>query len=206
MCTHPSLTVKDPVTSQEYSKPSFEKAEAQGKALALLALNAMDKPIEEIDTAGISLIAKTIYMPVANKLFQLGTVVGTLDRGTSGWMNMRSELAAFNIGPLSFVTIPGEIYPEIVNGGVEAPEGHDFDIKPLETPPIREMMRGKYKFVFGLANDEIGYIVPKSQWDANAPYTYGKEDRPYGEVNSLGPETAPLLHGHIKSLLKELNQ
>jgi len=50
-----------------------------------------------------------------------------------------------------------------------------------------------------------GYIVPRSQWDAAAPYTYGREDSPYGEVNSLGPETVPLLHGQIKSLLTELN-
>jgi Neutral/alkaline non-lysosomal ceramidase, N-terminal len=206
MCTHPSLTVKDPFTDQEYSKPSFEKAEAQGKILALLALNAMDKPVEEIGTAEISLITRTVFFPVDNKLFQLGTAIGTLDRGTSGWMKMRSEVSAFNIGPLSFVTIPGEVYPEIINGGVEAPEGRDFAIEQIETPPVREMMKGKYKFVFGLANDEIGYIIPRSQWDADAPYTYEKPNSPYGEENSLGPETAPLLHNHISALLKELNQ
>jgi hypothetical protein len=136
----------------------------------------------------------------------LATAIGTLDRGTSGWMKMRSEISAFNIGPLSFVTIPGEIYPEIINGGVEAPDGRDFEIEPMETPPVREMMNGKYKFVLGLANDEIGYIVPRSQWDENAPFTYDKPNSPYGEENSLGPETAPLLHSHISALLKELNQ
>ena len=67
-------------------------------------------------------------------------------------------------------------------------------------------MEGKYKFVFGLANDEIGYIVPKSQWDQNAPFTYGRDGAPYGEVNSLGPETAPTLHKNIKEILGELNQ
>lgn len=206
MTTHPDLTIKDPFTGQEFSDPSFEKAEAQGKALALLALNAMDKPLEDIDSAGISLVAKTIYFPLGNKMFQLGATLGTLDRGTTGWMTMRSEISAFNIGPLSFVTIPGEVYPEIINGGVEAPEGRDFAIAPIETPPIRSMMKGKYKFVFGLANDEIGYIIPRSQWDVEAPFAYGRKDSPYGEENSLGPETAPLLHSHLKSLLKDLNQ
>lgn len=205
MATHPSLPVKDPFTGQEYREPSFEKAEAQGKTLALLALHAMEKPLEEIDTASISLIARTIFLPVDNRLFQLGTAIGTLDRGTSGWMKMRSEIAAFSLGSLSFVTIPGEIYPEIINGGVEAPDGRDFAIQPLETPPVREMMKGKYKFVFGLANDEIGYIVPRSQWDTDAPYTYDKPNAPYGEENSLGPETALLLHSSIRALLTELN-
>lgn len=205
MTTHPSLTVNDPFTDQKYDEPTFEKTEAQGKQLALLALNAMENPLEEIDSAATSLVVKTVYFPVANKLFQLGTMIGTLDRGVTGWMNMRSEISVFNIGPLSFTTIPGEVYPEIINGGVEAPEGRDFGIEPMETPPVREMMAGKYKFVFGLANDEIGYIVPRSQWDAEEPFTYGKPGRPYGEVNSLGPETAPLLHEGIKQLLKELN-
>jgi hypothetical protein len=67
-------------------------------------------------------------------------------------------------------------------------------------------MKGKYKFVFGLANDEIGYIVPKSQWDEKKPFTYKRDGAPYGEVNSLGPETAPALHQHLKELLNELNQ
>lgn len=77
---------------------------------------------------------------------------------------------------------------------------------PVEVPSIRELMGGKFKFVFGLANDEIGYIVPKSQWDTEAPYTYGRKDSPYGEVNSIGPETAPTLHRNLKEMLGELNK
>jgi hypothetical protein len=205
MTTHPRLAVKDPVTGTEYKEPTFEKAEAQGKQLGLLTLKAMEKPIGAIDTAGISLIVRTIYLPIDNVMFKLGTAFGVLDRGTTGWMKMRSELAVFSIGPLSFATLPGEVYPEIVNGGVEAPEGQDYNIKPDEVPSIREMMGGKYKYIFGLANDEIGYIIPKSQWDVKAPYTYGRKDGPpYGEVNSLGPETAPALHRNLKEMLKEL--
>ena len=56
------------------------------------------------------------------------------------------------------------------------------------------------KFLFGLANDEIGYIVPRSEWDEKAPYLYGAKGAPYGEVNSVGPQTAPLLHAVLKTL------
>jgi len=206
MTTHPRLTIKDPFTGKEFKEPTFEKAEAQGKNLALLALNAMEKPIEKIDTAAISLIVKTLYLPIDNIMFELGTTFGVLDRGTTGWMKMRSEISVFNIGPISFATLPGEVYPEILNGGIEAPEGQDFKISPVEVPPVREMMKGKYKFVFGLANDEIGYIVPKSQWDVKAPYTYKKDGAPYGEGNSLGSETAPTLHKNLKEILGELNK
>ncbi len=205
MTTHPSLAVKDPVSGIEYKEPSFEKAEAQGKALSLAVLNAMDKPSEIIDSASISLVVKTIIFPINNNLFKLAVLFGIIDRSTVGWMKMRSEISACKIGPLSFVTVPGEPYPELINGGIEAPAGNDFKIQPLELPVVRDMMPGKYKFVFGLANDEIGYIIPKSQWDARSPYTYGRKDSPYGEENSLGPETAPILHRNLQDILEELN-
>jgi hypothetical protein len=205
MTTHPSLAVKDPVSGQEFNEPSFEKAAALGKKLALLALNSMEKAVEMVDSSSISIIVRTLSIPIKNTMFQLGTTFGILDRGTTGWMKMRSELSVFKIGPLSFVTFPGEVYPEIINGGVEAPEGRDFNSEPVEVPSVREMMPGKYKFIFCLANDEIGYIVPKSQWDAKAPYTYDSDDSPYGEENSPGPETAPLIHKNLKEMLTELN-
>ncbi|HSL87000.1 MAG TPA: hypothetical protein VK861_08710 [Bacteroidales bacterium] len=204
MTTNPGLAIKDPFTGEEFGAPSFEKAEAQGKQLALLALRSMDEPLEIIDSASISLIAQTLSLPIKNRIFRLATMLGIFPRGSAGWMKMRSEVSAFTIGEISFATLPGEVYPEIINGGIEAPEGRDFIIDPLEEPSVRDMMPGRFKFVLGLANDEIGYIIPKSQWDMRAPFTYGAEKAPYGEVNSLGPETAPILHGKLKEILDEL--
>ena len=206
MTTHPTLAVRDPFTGEEFTEPTFRKAEAQGKQLAMLVLNAMDNLCDEIDSAGISLVVRTLSLPIDNKMFKLGTLLGIFNRGTSGWMKMRSELAVFNIGPVSFATLPGEVYPEIVNGRIEAQEGRDFQVDPVEVPPVRDMMTGKYKLVIGLGSDEIGYIIPKSAWDEKAPYTYGREESPYGEENSLGPETAPILHRNLKEMLDELER
>jgi hypothetical protein len=165
----------------------------------------MNNRCEVLDSANISLIVRTITLPVNNVLFRIGTAAGLISRGTTGWMKMRSELSVFNLGPLSFATLPGEAYPEIINGGIEAPEGGDFAVQPVEVPPVREMMTGRFKFIFCLANDEIGYIIPKSEWDTHSPYAYGRKDSPYGEENSLGPETAPILHRNLKEMLTELN-
>jgi hypothetical protein len=63
-------------------------------------------------------------------------------------------------------------------------------------------MPGRMKFVFGLANDEIGYIIPKSQWDREPPYLYGSEKPVYGEINSVGPETASLIHAALRELAR----
>jgi hypothetical protein len=206
MTTHPSLPVFDPFTGVEYNEPTFEKTEAQGKQLSLLALNAMDNPTGIIESAGISMVVRTLPMKIDNIMFKLGAALGIMNRGTVSWMKMRSELAVVKIGPLSMVAIPGEIYPELVNGPIDAPEGNDFGIQALEIPPIREMMPGKYKFIVGLANDEIGYIIPKSQWDEKAPYTYGRDKSPYGEENSLGPNTANVIHSNLKEMLVELEK
>ena len=152
------------------------------------------------------MVVRTLPLKIDNILFKLGAALGVFNRGTMGWMKMRSELAFIQIGPLSLVTIPGEIYPELINGPIDSPEGNDFGIPPMEIPPIREMMPGKYKFVLGLANDEIGYIIPKSQWDVDAPYTYGRDNSPYGEENSLGPETAAVIHSNLKEMFGELGE
>ena len=49
----------------------------------------------------------------------------------------------------------------------------------------------------------IGYIIPKSQWDAKPPYTYDSSDAPYGEINSLGPETSAILYQALSELMEK---
>jgi hypothetical protein len=131
-------------------------------------------------------------------------MLGILDFGMTGWFKTRSEIAAFTVGPASFLSIPGEIYPEIINGGIETPEGRDFQIDVVEYPPLRKLMPGSFRFIIGLSNDEIGYIIPKSQWDVQPPYTYKRDNAPYGEENSIGPETAPILYREFRNILNEL--
>ena len=87
------------------------------------------------------------------------------------------------------VTMPGEIYPELVNGGITRYPGADFPDAPFE-PAIREHLKSKYQFIFGLANDELGYIIPKAEYDDQPPWLQNKKDRWYGEINSAGPDIA----------------
>jgi hypothetical protein len=54
--------------------------------------------------------------------------------------------------------------------------------------------------LFGLANDEIGYIIPKCQWDEKPPYTFGALKPWYGEVNSPGPDTAARIAEALRRL------
>ncbi|MHB1306618.1 MAG: hypothetical protein ACYDC1_20100 [Limisphaerales bacterium] len=200
MTTSPSVTVRDPFTNEEHREPTHAKARALGWQLAARILPALALPGGVTNRAPIAIRAKTIELPVDNLGFLAAPVLGLLDRGHSRWLHMRTEVAVATVGDASFTCIPGEIYPEIVNGGAERAPGGDFDLDPVEVPPIRELMPGRVKFVIGLANDEIGYIIPQSEWDQKPPYLYGSEKGVYGEINSLGPETGPRIHAAIKEL------
>ena len=62
-------------------------------------------------------------------------------------------------------------------------------------------MTGKHKMLLGLANDELGYFIPKRQWDDVAPYCYGRKSSQYGEVNSVGPNAAGIVCDSFRGLV-----
>ena len=198
-------SVHDPWLNQDFKKASFEKARAQGFRLADLVLNAIERAEwERVENPIMQLHAKTFLFKVQNKFFKLAALLGLFDRGFIKLKYIRSEINLLTIGDAWLLTIPGEINPEIVNGGIESPDGADFPGEPIEVPPLRELMRGRYNFVIGLANDEVGYLMPKTHWDVLPPYTYGAKKPHYGEINSPGPEAGPKLHQEVKELIERL--
>ncbi len=167
--------------------------------------------------------SRELLIPVWNQLYRLAMAMGTLSRpayradGTAiaagrpatdsqpavEEVFMKTEIGRIDIGDLQIAAVPGEIYPELTLGEFQRPQepNADFPGAPLE-PAVFPLMTGRYKMLIGLANDEIGYIVPKSQWDWLAPYAYGRTERQYGEINSCGPEVAPRLMAAWESLIK----
>lgn len=184
---------------------SFGKVRAQGYRLADTILNKLEEESwKAIEKPSLKLIARTFHFNMHNKLFKLGALAGVFDRSIFRFRYVRSEVDLLTIGPAWFMTLPGEVNPEIINGGIETPEGRDFEIAAQEVPPVRELMKGDINFVIGLANDEVGYIMPKTHWDEKAPFSYGEKEAPYGEINSLGPETGPELHRQVSTLVQEM--
>jgi hypothetical protein len=204
MTTHPSVTVRDPYLQHDYKTPSHEKSRAVGHQLAARILPALHEAnVARYDFAPIGVRARTIEMPIDNKLFLAAAYLGVIDRGHVRWKKMRTEVALLSIGEASIACVPGEIYPEIINGGIERPPGADFDIEPVEVPPLRALMPGRVKFVFGLANDELGYLIPKSEWDVEPPFLYASNGV-YGEVNSCGPDAGRIIHAALAELCREV--
>lgn len=205
MTTHPAMSVADAELGAEFKKPTAEKMRAQGKALARITLETLADTIWKLEKSiNLSVRAKSIDLKMDNELFHLAAFLGIFDRGFTAWKTIRSEVSAWSLGSATFVHVPGELYPEILHGGIESPAGADFGIEPVEVPALQTQIPGRFKFLGGLSNDMIGYIIPKSQWDIQPPFTYEYKNRPYGEINSLGPETAPKIHSEVLKILMEL--
>lgn len=199
---------------------TFEKTELFGRLVGQGALRAFDNA-KAIALTPIQVRSRALYLPVDNRVYRTGWQIGVLKRDSFVWTGdlykaapaskedqvnkricIRTEIAWLQLGQLSVAAIPGEIYPELVLDQVPepAPAGADFPDAPAE-PAIYKHMPGPQRMIIGLANDEIGYILPKRQWDEKKPFTYDYKNAPYGEINSLGPETAPLLCTEFRKLV-----
>ena len=192
-----------------WSRPKSVGEHVAVEALRLIRAGSDQEPLA---APRLHIRATTLALPMTNPLLRLGGKLGRIDRGSFDG-KLRTEVAVIDLGPARLVAVPGEIYPEIVIGGIETPEGADYQIPPLEVPPLKEGLAGEgveHCFVIGLANDEVGYLIPKSEWDApdglpwdsdgHPPYLYGAAEPPYGEVNSCGPDAAKAVHAAILSL------
>ncbi len=192
-------------------KNSFAKTERLGRLVGQAADQAL-RASRPIKLTPLTARRQSVLLPVDNPLYQMAWTIGVLRRPIYRWtgdpfvaqperigkpagqMAIRSEVGHWQLGELEIAIIPGEIYPELVLDKVPdpAPEGVDFPEAPVE-PGIYPAMSAKYRMLIGLGNDEIGYILPRRLWDEKPPYSYGLKKRPYGEINSLGPNTGPIL-------------
>jgi hypothetical protein len=212
------MPLKD-AAGKELADGTFEKAERYGTLVGQLADGAL-KNAKEVTLTPFDVRPQTILVPVENKLYHLGWQLGTLDRTMYAWdgtptpkeftttkditkpIAVKSEIGYLKLGDLEVAVVPGEIYPELVLGKVQEPTdpGADFPDAPAE-PGLYPQLKGKHRMLIGLGNDELGYFIPKRQWDAKSPYCYGLKKAQYGEENSVGPEAAGIICGVFKELV-----
>ena len=201
--------LKDPKTGQPAPPETFRFAEIVGQYVAGHVRDALEEAPRAMAIDEIVYRESIVRIPVANQAF-LGASAADLFRG-------RKQMAAekLSVSPVGYLAlrvggkpvlevalIPGELYPELSVGGVVPNDpGADLPGAPVE-PPIKAMFTAPYRMLFGLANDEIGYIIPKSQWDEKPPFTFGAKKSWYGEVNSVGPDAAPVIAKTMQDLVR----
>jgi hypothetical protein len=198
---------------------TFEKTERYGQLIGELAENALKKG-KAVKLFPLEARSRAVYVPMVNPVYKLERQLGVLKREAFIWNDdpykaeaakedetekplcIRTEVGYLKLGELEVACFPGEIYPELVLDKVQDPvdPGADFPDAPIE-PAIYKQFKAPYHMMVGLANDEIGYIIPKRQWDEKPPYCYGRKKPQYGEINSIGPDTAPILCKAFKELV-----
>jgi len=202
---------------------TFEFTELYGQAVGDLA-NVALKQTSSIKLTPFTISVKPISAPLENKLYQTARMMGLLKRNGRVWTGdseelgeiltkknikeepaLETEVGYLRLGELGVACIPGEIYPELVYGKIQDPvdPGADFPDAPLE-PSIVEIIPEERFLLIGLANDEIGYIIPRRQWDAVEPFAYGRDRDQYGEENSIGSEAAPIVMEALRKRVAEV--
>jgi hypothetical protein len=98
---------------------------------------------------------------------------------------------------LTLVTLPGEVTPELVVGGIApSPEYEGLCPNAPSEPVMLDHIETSYRFIIGLAMAEIGYIYPK--------ITYNPEECVYQE-ESAGPSMSFYLISGITEMMDRLN-
>ena len=161
---------------------SFEEAEGMGQALARAATDALwaveAVPVDRIDWA-----RHEYTIPMANPLFRMAMEAGLLPNLLDDAGDLTSEANLLRLGPAWIFGVPGELLPRL---------GLDFKA-------VMGAMGAGMAAVAGLANDELGYILPRE--DFVYPDNPFEPADHYEETMSIGPEAGPRLAAALQALL-----
>ncbi|MFI5347312.1 MAG: hypothetical protein ACHQ51_13140 [Elusimicrobiota bacterium] len=130
---------------------------------------------------------------------------------------VETEVSVLDIGPARLLGMPAEIFPELALGGYDGkyafgrpvitpgnPNPPDLSQAP-KGPYLRDLVKAQAPMLVGLANDELGYVMPTydfkiSPTKSMLPRLPGHH---YEETNSIGPSVTKILVDAATRLLKE---
>jgi hypothetical protein len=160
----------------ENEPKTFENAYKRGKELAE-KVNADVKMAIPLKNSELIFRSKKINIPVENEAWQQLAAIGTIKRNFIE--TVETEISYFRIGEAQFVTHPGETAP----------------FYSLES---KKMMGDGPKFILGLGNDALGYILKPIYFEnANLPHTE------YLTGMSVGKQAGPAVLEAIKELVNK---
>lgn len=164
------------MVTPKISEHNFAEMERVGVGVGKAAVAALEAARPVADSQ-ITIRRRDVTLPLGNDKFQLLLGLKVLDAPPNppSETSLSSEVWRVDIGPITWMTIPGEILP-----------------KPALA--LKALLPGPYPMVVALGNDELGYILEPEDFD-RALYSYEKS-------MSVGKETWPLLFAAAKELLK----
>ena len=171
--------------------------------------------MESILLPELTLVKETFVVPLDNPAFLLYKTLGILNnkaipaQSATGY-GVETELSVLMLADLAVAMIPGEIFPELVTGAAYG----DANPQGVNPRPLREIAQKNgipHLLIVGLANDEIGYIVPPSDFLLNETLPYiektmdDKGENHYEETNSVGPLCAQAIADAFERAVQQLN-
>lgn len=184
-------------------KASPETTKKIGRRLAGCAMSIENETRLEPE---LNILRQELVLSADNTVLLLAARLGILNVKAYGTSDsplgyaLLSEMTYLELGSVKCLLLPCEIFPELVFGGYlsaeESAEGVPPDINPA---PLARIAEDDGLLIFGLANDEIGYVLPPNDFLLNpdAPYLENGRDRlgrkHYEETNSVGPRTAGII-------------
>jgi hypothetical protein len=169
----------------DVTEHSFTEAEALGNALARAGLAAItNSPL--ITDLPLALHTQMISVKLTNPLFKIAMNRGLFPDLREARRHLHSEVNLLQIGPVWLVTVPGELFPKL---GLR----------------LKDRLRkagAVWAGVIGLANDELGYILPEE--DYRYPLNPLRPGNRYEETNSVGKAIGPAVIAAVEDLLREI--
>jgi hypothetical protein len=225
MMTPLRIDVEDP-DGNVWTSGAWEKADTIGLIVAEIGLDALARG-ETIADPRLSFRAHRYRLPVDNIGFQGMFLSGVLVRelyeydpnipiDAANLPEIATEVAVIEVGPLQLATVPGELLPELLIGGydgsvvdapvtvVRADNAHPPDLSAAPSAPyLVDQFTQPHRWLIGLGNDELGYIIPDYDFKLHedVPYILEAEGDHYEETNSLGPRTAGIVLAETERLL-----
>lgn len=151
---------------------TWAEMERVGHSLAA-QISALLPSLSESVNPALTVGTVSFSQPVENARFIMAGAIGVFKRSTAG-RRLDSEITFARLGAADFITIPGEALPA-------------FGLR------IKELLPGRFRFVLGLGNDELGYIMDNEVFDPSR----------YEESVSVGPQTGPSLYRLSKKLVQD---
>jgi hypothetical protein len=182
-----------PLTTVPTAGPDYQCAQAYGYNLAHRAQKILTENANIFSLPmGISVAARPVLVPVDNDLLRTAVNTRIINRPLID-NQITSEVGVVRVGPMEFFAIPGMIFPELVRSQFTlAPiPGSDFPDAAPEAPRLDQLGGQPYFIPIGLANDMLGYLIPKCLYDAQAPFS--DNPPPYGEVVCPSPDAAGVI-------------
>lgn len=119
---------------------------------------------------------------------------------------LQTEMTYMEIGGKAMLFVPGELFPELAYGGY-LPASESANGTGENPVPLCTIAENPDLLIFGMADDEIGYIIPPDDFllHDRIPYFECAVDRHgrrhYEETNSLGPKTAQTLADMFEDMM-----